>query len=342
MAGGSGKRFWPKSRESLPKQFLKIVSNKTMIEETFERVNTFIPKENIYIATNYKFLSIVKEIFSDLPNEQIILEPQKKDTAAAILYNVLSIPSDDETTFFFTPSDHYIRDLEKYKNSVLQAAETTSKKSAITLIGIEPNSPSTEYGYMKINNEVTENNENEILQFTEKPNLETAIFFLKSKSYLWNSGMFFFNKKVILDQYQNFLPSHLEKIKEYLKIENKQEKHKIFSEIEPISFDYGILEKSNPVYSVKGDFFWNDVGSWNSLHNLSQNKDENNNVGSQNTSFFNCKEINCQIDDPNLNVIVNSLEKINIILDKNILYISNKEKENQIKEILTQLNKDFL
>lgn len=338
MAGGSGKRFWPKSRENLPKQFLKIISNKTMIEETFERINSFIPKENIYIATNHKFYSLVKEIFPQLSNEQIILEPQKKDTAAAILYNILNIPCDDKSIFFFTPSDHYIRDLEKYKNCILQACKTVNEKETITLVGIEPNSPSTEYGYMKINSQ----KENEVIKFTEKPDIKTAIFFLQSKIYLWNSGMFFFNKKYILQQYERLLPNHLEKIEKYLSLDNEEEKEKIFSEIESISFDYAILEKSKPIYSVKGDFFWNDVGSWNSMHNIAKNKDNNNNLSNQNTFFFNSKEINCQVDNPDLHVIVNSLEKINIILDKNILYISNKEKESQIKEILGKLNKDFL
>ena len=281
-----------------------------------------------------------KKIFPHLPEKQIILEPQKKDTAAAILYNVLNIPSNEEDIFFFTPSDHYIRDLEQYQKCVQQACEITKQKNSITLIGIKPKQPSTEYGYMKINSR--EKGIKEILQFTEKPNLTTAISFLENSNYLWNSGMFFFNKKYILQQYEKLLPDHLNKITDYLKTTQKQEKEKIFSMIRNISFDYAILEKSKPIYCTEGDFFWNDVGSWNSLHQISSNKDNNNNLSNQNTFFFNSKEINCQIDDPNLNVVVNSLEKINIILDKNILYISNKEKEIHIKEILNQLNEDFL
>lgn len=273
MAGGGGTRFWPLSRQTMPKQLLNISGNDALINETINRISNFIDKEKIFIVTNEKQNIPLKEVVStNCIDEHILLEPAARNTAACIGYAAFKIlrKYGDGIMCVF-PSDHYIKDEKEFTNVLNQAIEVARDTDKLITIGIKPTFPSTGYGYIKaINKGVLEiDNCFDVEEFVEKPNLETAKKYLNSGDYYWNSGMFVWKISTILENFKRFLPKvykGLGKIATSFGTELEIEKLKeIYPTIQSISIDYGIMERSDDVLVIPGDFGWNDVGSWDAL-----------------------------------------------------------------------------
>ncbi|MBT7903319.1 mannose-1-phosphate guanylyltransferase [Candidatus Woesearchaeota archaeon] len=274
LAGGVGSRFWPLSRKNLPKQCLNIVGDQSLIQNTVNILNPLISKNNFYISTVDVLSSILKE---QVPFANLLIEPSPKNTAACIGFAAIYLLNKDpEATLLIETADHYYEKPAEYLNHLNDAIELT-KKNKVVLLGIKPTFPATGFGYIEKENYLSiEPNSNSsvfsIKRFVEKPNENTARSYLNSGNYLWNSGIFISRADVLLEEFKKYLPMHYEQL---LKIKSALEScddekinesiKQAFESFEKISIDYGIMEKSNNLLVLEGNFPWDDVGSWNSI-----------------------------------------------------------------------------
>ena len=280
MAGGKGTRFWPKSTEEKPKQFLNLIADKTMIQLTYNRLLKIMPKERIFVVTGERYKKQVQNNLTDLPEKNIIIEPEGRNTAPCILLACLYIKEIyKDATVAVVPSDHAIKNTD-YLCNVIQIANSyveNENRDAIVTIGITPNRPETGYGYIKLKDK--DGQVIKVDKFVEKPNLEKAKEYLEAGEYLWNAGMFIFDINSMLKELEaNY--SGYNVLKELPSIEEKdypKKLKKLYPECESISIDYAVMEKSQSIYVVPGDFGWDDIGTWTSLERYIE-KDENENI----------------------------------------------------------------
>ncbi len=282
MAGGVGSRFWPRSKKKTPKQLLKIFGERTMIQNTVKRITELVPISNILIVTNKEQREGILNQLPELPAENIIVEPFGRNTAACIgLASVLIQNNDSDATTFVLPADHVIQDTKEFINTLNTAANFADKESALITIGIEPKRPETGYGYIQVDDRAVEMNVCKVYTFAEKPNYSTAVRFIESGDFYWNSGMFIWKVETILHEIKQHMPDlydGLYLIKDKIGTpEYDSTLNNVYGQLRNISIDYGIMEKSDKVYLVKGNFSWSDVGSWEAVYQLSE-KDEDGNV----------------------------------------------------------------
>lgn len=279
LAGGSGTRLWPLSRQSFPKQFLKLNGDRSLLQQTVERMLKFLPPEDIIVITNndYRFhvMSDLKAISPNL-SKDMILEPARRNTAPAIAlalkYCTERLQCNDKEVLFVSPSDHIINPDERFIEYI-KKAEGIAKEGYIVTFGIKPLKPETGYGYIKVRGQVSGvKGYYDVERFTEKPDLETAIRYLSDGNYLWNSGMFAFSIDLITEEFRRHAP-------EINSLLNASLGDVIlnFGSMPDISIDYAILEKSDRVVTIPLDIYWNDIGSWDSMFDIFE-KDNNNNV----------------------------------------------------------------
>ena len=351
MAGGKGERFWPKSRIKMPKQFLKLYGDKTMIQQTVDRLKRLMPIENIFVVTNIDYAGLISDQIPELPTENILIEPMGKNTAACIGLAALHTERlDRDSIMVVVPSDHVIKDEETYLGVLKTAIEKAKSGNNLVTIGIKPQHPETGYGYInfkKITNEIINNNPvHKVERFVEKPDYDTAVKYVESEDYLWNSGMFIWKTSTILNAIKEYMPqlySALNVIKENF---DSDEIEKIlyeeYSKLESISIDYGIMEKAKNVYVVPGDFGWDDVGSWTSIERLYE-KDENGNVIKGNVVSVDTKK--CIITGSEKLIATLGIEDVIIVDTEDALLICSKDKAQNVKEILKELkekNSEYL
>lgn len=338
MAGGKGTRFWPKSTDEKPKQFANIVSDKSMLEETYERFAKFVSPENIFVSTGEQYRKII-EGYTFLNKSQIIYEPEGRDTAAAIALCVLASGTDENEILFFAPADHFILNPNEFEKNVKEAASVASQKQSIVLIGIPPTSPSSNYGYLEIDNKNNSDHKAlDVLSFKEKPTTETAYEYLQKGNYLWNGGMFLFSRKIILEEFHKNGADILELTKQYLsqKENDISTANETFHTIRKISFDYAIMEKAKSIACIVASFGWDDVGSWNALPRI-KSCDSELNYSQANAFLYKCHNTTIISEDKNRLWVLNNLNDLNIIEENNIVYITRKDAENEIKNILPVL-----
>ena len=333
MAGGKGTRFWPKSTENMPKQFLNLIDEKTMIELTYERLLKIIPSERIFVITGEKYKGIVEKQLDTLPKRNIIVEPTGRNTAPCILLACMYIKQIYENaTVAVLPSDHAIKNNDEFCN-ILQIANDyveNKNKKAIVTIGITPDRPETGYGYIKYvksNDKVIK-----VERFVEKPDIETAKKYLQDGNYLWNAGMFIFNVDNMLDELkENY--SGYQTLKELPKIEeaNYESKLKeIYEKCESISIDYAVMEKSKNIYVIPGDFGWDDIGTWLSLLRYIKPDNEQNYIKG-NVTTYNSK--NNIVYSGQKKVILLNAEDIFCIDSDDFLVIGNKDSLKDVHEL---------
>lgn len=287
LAGGGGTRLWPLSRGDNPKQFCKLISEETMFEETLERFKDF-PKEKIFVSTTKNLLPLVKKVVPDFPEENIILESAKRDTAPAMGFAAFKLNAiDPDEPIAFIPSDHYIGRVEKFLESIKQAEEVILETGKLLDISIYPTNPNIALGYTKVGKKVFDKNGVEFYEFlghTEKPDFKTAQKYLEEGGYLWHANYYMWTPKLFLEAYEKYAPElfkDLEKIKVALDEGDDKKAEEIYNQIEKISIDYAIMEKMDPknVLIIQGDFDWKDIGAWDTLHdNLMTKTDEKRNL----------------------------------------------------------------
>jgi|Deesub1362B_J571_1020462.scaffolds.fasta_scaffold00163_40 mannose-1-phosphate guanylyltransferase len=345
MAGGVGKRFWPLSRKRKPKQFLSITSDKTMLEETIERILPLIPYERIYTVANAEFSNEIYKLIPNLPEQNLIIEPSAKNTAPSLILATARIYIDDpEATIVALPADHFIENNEKFKQILDSCLKMARSGEYFITIGIQPSYPATGYGYIHFSPEkVFKINEEKfywVEEFKEKPSLEQAKKYLSEKEYLWNSGIFIWKAKTFSKKLRDYTP---ELYNNYLNLLESLEKHdrkeisKIFDRLPSTSIDYALMEKTKGILVTKGDFGWSDVGSWSSLIKIWP-KDKNGNIIKGNVISIDSQ--GCIIYNPNMLTSLIGVKNIIVIHAHNALLICDKKHDQKIKELVDKLEKE--
>lgn len=333
MAGGKGTRFWPLSTADKPKQFLKLLGSETMIQMTVKRINKLIPIHKIFICTTEKYLNLVKEQLPNLPLENIIIEPEGRNTAPCIALSSMLIKRRfNDTNIVVLPSDHLIRDEERFLNDIDEANKfLETNKDAIITLGMKPDRVETGYGYIKVNKLSYGDNIKKVESFVEKPTFAKAKEYLESQDYLWNGGMFLWNVNNIILKIKEYLPNTYNALSELLTSE-ENEINKIISEnylkTDAISIDYGILEKAKNIYVIPCNCGWDDVGNWTSVERYSD-KDNVGNVFKAQGTLYNCKN---NIVLTHKNILLNDVENLIVIETDDYIMISSKKQEQDIKK----------
>lgn len=331
LAGGSGTRFWPKSRQKNPKQFLDMLGQGTLLGQTIRRCKPLIDGKSVFIVTNKTYLQQVKKITKPLgvPHSQILCEPSAKNTAPAIYWAALKINQlDSDAVMVVLPSDHLIQSKSRFQK-VLKSAVQLAKKNNLVTFGITPTRPEIGYGYLKVNKEKSCLT---VEKFIEKPPLVQAKKYFRQKSYLWNSGMFVWNTKSIQIEFQRQLPKIVSLFKNN---PNSSHIQKIWTKLPNISIDYGILENAVRVVAVEAaNIGWSDLGSWESLYDIAQ-KDHKGNyiqgdvltINSEGSLVMSMKKLVVAIDVKDL-----------IIVDTpDALLITQKTSSQKVKQVVEQL-----
>lgn len=338
MAGGKGTRFWPLSTEEKPKQFLNLIENKTMIQMTVDRILPIIPIEKIFVCTGEKYVGLVKEQLPDLPNQNIIVEPEGRNTAPCIALSALVIKRYyNNSTMVVLPSDHLIKDEDEFRNIIINGSNFLENISdGIVTLGMKPDRAETGYGYIKCGDEVREGI-NKVSKFVEKPNLDLAKQYLNEGTYLWNGGMFLWKTDHIINEIKKHIPYTYEALHNIEKIEECRIQEMInssYSKTDSISIDYAVLEKSEKIYVIPSKIGWDDIGTWRAIERY-RDKDNNGNIYNDNT----------EIIESTSNMVINNTKKIIMIGIDNTMaietedavYIVNKEYMDRLRDYQGQI-----
>ena len=292
MAGGSGERFWPLSRRLHPKQLLKLNDpERNLIEETVDRISPLIPPDHIYVVTGRHLQEPIRRGTSGIPDENILAEPCKRNTAGCLTYFAAQMMARFEADFenvtaAVLTADHRIPDVERFRETAQAAMHFVDREKALGVIGVMPTRAETGYGYIEIPEgaEPLQGQENieiyPVASFHEKPDMQTAAEMIGTGRFLWNGGMFFFQLGVFLEELEQASPPHAAAVRDMaqaLRQGNEKRVEQIFESLENISIDYALMEKASRVIVIRADFAWDDIGAWNALER-SHEKDEQGNV----------------------------------------------------------------
>ena len=340
MAGGRRERFWPRSRQNMPKQFLSLTDDgKTMIQLTVERILPLVNMEDIFIVTNRSYKDLVREQLPDLPDENILCEPVGKNTAPCIGLGAVHIAKKyGDAVMMVLPSDHLIKYTSLFLNTLSDACEVAEQGGNLVTLGIAPDCPETGYGYIKFQPEQTLGRAFAVERFVEKPDLETAKAYLASEQYLWNSGMFIWKTSTILKNLQTYLPETyrgLYKIGEAIgKPMEEQVLEREFQAFEAESIDYGVMEKAKNIYILSGAFGWDDVGSWLAVGRIKRSNELGNVV---NGHVVTVDTRNTTIQGSEKLIAAVGLEDMIVVDSEDALLICEKDHAGDIKKVLENL-----
>lgn len=345
MAGGVGSRFWPVSTPENPKQFHDMLgTGRSLIQNTYDRLEKIIPIENILIATNEKYKDLVLEHLPKLSSNQLLLEPTMRNTAPCILYSALKIKDlNEDAIMIVAPSDHFIEDEKEFVKNVETAFKACEDQDILMTLGIKPSGPNTGYGYIqfeKSNREIKK-----VKNFTEKPDIETARLFIEQGDYLWNAGIFIWNVKSILNSFEKNQKEMCSIFDKGNKLWNTDKEmdfiNKNYAKAENISIDYGIMEGANNVYVLPVDFGWNDLGTWGSLFEKLEKDKDNNAIVNAKTLCIDAKE-NIIRTQKNKKVIVQGLSDYIIVETDSTILIYPKSQEQNIKQIASEVKNKLM
>lgn len=338
MAGGSGTRFWPRSRAQKPKQLLKIFGERTMIQTTVDRLEGLIPADRILIITNRLHREEIINQLPSLPPDNIIAEPVGRNTAPCVMLAAKIIQGfEPDAVTVVLPADHLIREKDNFQATLLKAAEYAYSEKRLMTIGIVPTRPETGYGYIQVD-ESGADRIYPVKSFAEKPNYSTALRFLESGDFYWNSGMFIWRNDVILEEMEMFLPEMNNQFTQ-LKFDGgfptEQSLSGVFSEVTPISIDYGVMEKSRRVSLITSDFNWSDVGSWEEVYQLGEKDEEANSVTG---NVFSYNTTGSYIYSPDKFTAVIGADNLIVINTADALLVCRRDKAQDVKKAVDFLN----
>lgn len=346
MAGGVGSRFWPKSRSNKPKQFLPLVGDKTLIRQTFERISPIVDKNNIVVITNQSYTGMVKDELQELTDHQIVGEIVGRNTAPCVaLAAVMMQARDPEAVMVVLPSDHYISNEKEYISTIKAAAEKAKSGKNLVTVGIQPTRPETGYGYIQFDQpeKITDKHPVYLVKtFAEKPDLETAARFIASGDFLWNSGMFVWRADTILDEFQKYLPQMYDeviKVIPHLGTENQAKAiNEFYQSVISISIDYGIMEKTDAVHVIPGDFGWSDVGSWMAVYEQA-GKDATGNVIKAN-DYVSINAQNCYVETSSNKLVgLVGVQGITLVETDDAILLCRSDASQDVKKLYDELDK---
>jgi len=342
MAGGVGTRFWPRSRERSPKQFLEILGQGTLIENALARIQPLVEPQNAFVVTNKLQAEALRKLVPTLAKENILAEPLGRNTAACVGLAALWVHRlDPNGVMVVSPADHIVQDTEEFLRILKLAVQVAQEKDALVTIGIKPTHPETGYGYIQSaevdddNNAYRSQGVYRVKTFAEKPNLETAERFLKSGDFFWNSGIFIWKANVILREIELHLPElheQLQNIRQSIGTgAYEQTLEHAYRIIRSISIDYGVMEKAGNVYVVKGDFGWSDVGSWDEVVRLTPRDSDGNSLRGR-TVIHDSK--NNFIDAGARLVATIGVEDLIIVTTDDAVIVCKKGRSQDVKEVV--------
>lgn len=343
MAGGIGTRFWPLSTTEFPKQFHDILgTGRTFLQQTFDRLKKVIPQEQIYIVTLEEYVDLTLEQLPEISVSQIIAEPSGMNTAPCNLYAAKLIQEiNPDATIVVAPSDHVILDETVFVQKLTLALEQSESEEILVTLGIKPTRPDTGYGYIQyITDSKNKSEIKKVKTFTEKPGIELAEAFVKSGDFLWNAGIFIWKAKTILNSFQKHLPEMFESFEKIdAKLSSEEGKKlvkEIYSTVQMISIDNGILEKADNVYVIPSSFGWSDLGTWKSLYENSEKAEEENVKRGKHIIAYNTKD-SLIYTTQNKAIIVDGLENYIVVDTKKALLICPMDKDQAIKAFVSDL-----
>jgi len=352
MAGGIGSRFWPMSRTKHPKQFIDILgTGKSLIQQTFDRLTEVCPIENIYIVTNEIYQKLVLDQL-DVKQEQVLCEPEMKNTAPCIAYAAFKIHQQNpNAVMIVAPSDHLILDQKSFTSCVKLAFKNVTDNNILVTLGLKPSRPDTGYGYIQYSNEslVTCSDLKKVKTFTEKPNLELAKEFLLSGDFLWNSGIFIWSTANIIVRLKKDLENLHDAFdggKHFLNTGQEVEFiNKLYPTLKSISIDFGIMEKADNVFVLPADFGWSDLGTFGSIYTQIPKDEQQNALVSENVILYNSSQNMIHSSSKKL-IVVDGLNDYIVVDRTNVLLICKKENEQLIKQYMMdareQKGEDFV
>ena len=343
MAGGIGKRFWPMSRSNHPKQFIDVLgTGKTMIQATCHRLEAIIPSERIYVFTGEEFGALAIRQLPALPPSHILTEPERRNTAPCIAYAAYKLYAEDpDAVMIVTPSDHSIADPAAYTEILRTAVQYVSEHDILLTIGITPHYPATGFGYIELSEEAKQNGKGPILRFKEKPQLEEARELVASGRYVWNSGMFVWKAKTIIQALEKYVPEvalPFAAIEAYGKPGERAMVEKAFLEVPSISIDFGVMEKADNVHVITGEFGWDDVGTWGALarhsSDISSHSDDTEEDSHQGVHLIDADEVLVHRSDTSKRVIIAGLHDYLVVDTEDVLLIAPKSDESELHDLI--------
>ena len=339
MSGGIGNRFWPYSNEKTPKQFLDFFgTGRSLLQSTFDRFNKIIPKENIFVVTNDGYADLTREQLPELTEDQILLEPIRRNTAPCIAYAAFRIQAiNSEANIIVAPSDHLILKSDQFIADIKKGLDFVENHDVLLTLGIKPTRPETGYGYIQVCKDEVEGVK-KVKTFTEKPNKELAQAFIDSGEFVWNSGIFIWSLKSIMKAFRDHLPDISNRFSDGAHLFNTAKEKKFIDENFPfcpnISIDYGVLEKADNVFVIISSFGWSDLDSWSSLHDASE-MDEHKNVNLHNNPLYIESSNNMVITSSKKVVVIQGLDDYIVADSDHTLLICKKKDEHRIKHFMT-------
>jgi len=355
MAGGIGSRFWPLSKTERPKQFLDILgTGRTLLQQTYDRFHKIMPPENIFVVSNLEYKEIIAIQLPDIPEENILLEPLRRNTAPCIDYANFRIhQKNPDAMIVVAPSDHLIMKEEEFLRSVEQGLEFVASKDALLTLGIVPSRPETGYGYIQSLEKKVKGYESislrQVKTFTEKPDLKLAQVFLDSGDFYWNAGIFFWSLKTIMNSFETHLPEIHSLFKEGLDMYGTEGEaefiRKTYGNCRNISIDYGIMEKAENAFVLISDFGWSDLGTWGSLYEQLLKDEHQNSVTGKNVFMYESSGNIVNTEDDML-VVLQGLEDYIVVQNQKILLVCKRMDEQKIthyvNDIKTQIGEDMV
>lgn len=339
MAGGLGTRFWPKSRKKHPKQLLRILGDKTLIQDTVDRLHPLVEDDRMFVVSTKEQFKEMRKQLPTLPESNFIIEPKGKNTAPCIGLAALFIERlDPDGVMVVLPADHLIPDNKMFHKTLRVGAKVAAETDSIVTIGIEPDYPATGYGYVQFDQELQDVDGIPLLKvktFAEKPNVETARRFLSSGDFLWNSGIFIWKTKTILNEIEENLPQLYDGLVEIRAAigspEEEETINRVYCQIRSISIDYGVMEHAKDVKVLRGSFGWNDLGSWDEVYKLGE-KDKNGNVLIGEHLLKDSS--GCLVDAPDKCVALLGLEDMLVIDTGDAILICPRDRAQDVKEVV--------
>ncbi|RZK38365.1 MAG: mannose-1-phosphate guanylyltransferase [Pedobacter sp.] len=345
MAGGIGSRFWPKSRNNFPKQFLDILGiGKSLLQLTYERFLKLCPKENIFIVTNGQYEEIILAQLEGISPLQLICEPSRNNTAPCIAYASFKLRAlNPNANIVVAPSDHFILYEDIFIDKIKQALVYTERNEALVTLGIAPTRPDVGYGYIKYDS-LAEDGVHKVIQFKEKPSLDKAKEFLAEGNYVWNAGIFIWKVGSIL----NAIAKHSAEIYDLFKngahIYNTELERSFIDTHYPsspnISIDYAVMEQAANVYTIPAEFGWSDLGTWASLYEAAPKNEHNNVIAAQQINVKDTTDSIIHINGDKL-AVIRGLENFIVVDEGNALLIYPKNQEQEIKEVVKEMSISF-
>jgi mannose-1-phosphate guanylyltransferase len=350
MAGGGGTRLWPKSRDSQPKQFLKLLGDKTMIQTTAERARVHSDWDRIVVVTNQNHVSTLQKQLPELPKENILAEPQKKDTAMAMLAGALyAYAHDPQAVIINCASDHIVLNYPEYKKVMNTAVKVASESDVLVTVGINPTYPEVGFGYIKIGEPITNVKRDlpvfEVDSFTEKPNATVAKAFLATGKYFWNANMYVWSAATLIQAFKKHQPKTYKLIEPLLKLSPAKllkALPKIYEEVDSISIDYAISEKADNLVLIPGNFGWSDIGDWKVVHELNK-KDFAGNVyltEDDDVKLLSISSKNNMVSANGKLVALYGVEDLIVVDTDEILMVVPKSESQNVKKLVERLKEE--